>query len=174
MDRSEHLFVLVGGWPGSGKTTTARALAAALALGYLGKDTLKESLWAHFGVPTSVAASRQLGEAAVRVLLTLARDLPGAVIDSTWYGYARRLVTELPGRIVEVHCVVSVATARARYGSRVRGAGPRDDQRTEAELWGHPVAPLEVGPLIEVDTERPVDVGRLATMIIAAADRLRD
>ena len=165
-------YVLVGGWPGSGKTTLARALAPALGLAYLGKDDLKESLWEQFGVPASVDDSRRLGEAAVRILLRLARDCPGAVIDSTWYDYTRPLVAQLPGRIVEVRCLVSIDTARARYAARHRGSGHLDDQRTEKELWGRPVAPLGVGPLIEVDTEGPVDVAAVAALIMGEVARL--
>lgn len=37
-------FVLVGGWPASGKTTVARALATELGVAYLSKDELKEPL----------------------------------------------------------------------------------------------------------------------------------
>lgn len=161
-------YVLVGGWPGSGKTTLARALASALGLAYLGKDELKESLWEQFGQPATVEESRRLGEASVRILLRLARDCPGAVIDSTWYDYTRPLVAELPGRIVEVRCQVSLDTARERYAKRQRGVGHLDDRRTEAELWGRPVAPLGVGPLIEVDAEQPVDVAGLAEMIMGS------
>jgi hypothetical protein len=165
-------YVLVGGWPGSGKTTLARALATQLGLAYLGKDDLKESLWQQLGAPTSVEDSRRLGEAAVRILLRLARDCPGAVIDSTWYAYTRPLVAQLPGRIIEIRCLVGIETARARYAARRRGAGHLDDQRTESELWGWPVAPLGVGRLVEVDTDGPVDVGAIAAMIMAEEDAL--
>jgi predicted kinase len=37
-------FVLVGGWPGSGKATLARALACDLGVPYLSKDVVKEAL----------------------------------------------------------------------------------------------------------------------------------
>jgi predicted kinase len=160
-------YVLVGGWPGSGKTTLARALAPELGLPYLGKDDLKELLWEQFGAPTSVGDSRRLGEAAVRILLRLARDCPGAVIDSTWYAYTRPLVAQLPGRIVEVRCLVGLETARSRYAARRRGSGHLDAQRTEAELWGEPVAPLGVGRLVEVDSEKPLDVAEVVRMIMA-------
>jgi predicted kinase len=162
-------YVLVGGWPGSGKTTLARALAPTLGLAYLGKDDLKVSLWQELGEPSTVAESRRLGETAVRVLLRLARDCPGAVIDSTWYDYTRPLVGDLPGQVVEVRCRVSLETARSRYANRRRGAGHLDGQRSVAELWGAPVAPLGVGPLIEVDTEAPVDVQALAAMITSGS-----
>jgi hypothetical protein len=109
---ADRPYVLVGGWPGSGKTTLARALATQLGLAYLGKDDLKESLWQQLGAPTTVEESRWLGEAAVHILLRLARDFPGAVIDSTWYDYTRPLVAQLSGPIVEVRCLVSVETAR--------------------------------------------------------------
>ena len=172
MSGTDGPYVLVGGWPGSGKTTLARALAPTLGLAYLGKDDLKESLWEQLGTPTSVEDSRRLGEAAVRILLRLARDCPGAVIDSTWYAYTRPLVAQLPGRIVEVRCQVGIETARARYAVRQRGAGHLDDQRTEAELWGRPVAPLGVGRLVEVDTEGPVEVEAIAARIAIDKDPL--
>jgi hypothetical protein len=50
----------------------------------------------------------------------------------------------------------------------VRDERHLDRLRTEAELWGTEVAPLGVGPLIEVDTTGQVDVVRLAADIRAA------
>lgn len=161
----EVRFVLVGGWPGSGKTTLAQALAPELGLGYLGKDVLKEQLMAELGDPADVEASRRLGATAARVLLRLAAGLPGAVLDSTWYDYARPLVDALPGVTVEVRCLVPRALAEERYRARRRGAGHLDDLRSPDELWRGPVHPLGVGPLIEVDTSAAVDVVRLARQI---------
>ena len=59
-------FVLVAGWPGSGKTTLAAALATELGLPLLSKDEIKEALMDGLGRPETVAQSRQLGRAAVR------------------------------------------------------------------------------------------------------------
>lgn len=161
------LFVLVGGWPGSGKTTLARALAPRLGLGYLNKDDVKEQLMAAFGEPTDVEASRRLGRTAVDLVLRVAAGLPGAVVDSTWYSYAASAAADLPGRVVELRCVVPLTLARQRYRARDRASGHLDARRSEDELWGSPVAPLGLGPLVEVDTSAPVDLEALVARIHA-------
>ena len=164
-------FVLVGGWPGSGKTTVARALASELALPYLGKDEVKEALMDGLGATDTVEESRELGRAAVLALLRVAGDCPGAVIDSTWFGYTEPLVRALPAPMVEVRCRVDRSVARTRYDQRQRDPRHLDDLRTDDELWGHEVAPLGVGPLIEVDTTQPVDVRRVAEQIRSKVDQ---
>lgn len=157
-------FVLVGGWPGSGKSTLSQVLAAELGLPWLSKDEIKEALFASLGRPTSVEESQRLGRAATDVMLRVARGCPGAVLDSTWYQRAEPLVRELPGPCVEVRCVVPVEVARARYATRLpaREPGHLDDLRDDCELWGAPVAPVGVGPLVEVDTTGTVDATALA------------
>ena len=159
------LYVLVGGWPASGKSTLASALAAELGLALLSKDAIKEALMDALGAPASVEESRRLGRAAVHAALRAALDVPGAVIDSTWFDYTRPLVARLQGTRVEVRCHVPLQTARARFDARVRDGRHLDLQRTAEELWGEPVAPLGVGPLIDVDTSRPVDIRALARRI---------
>jgi predicted kinase len=160
------MYVLVGGWPASGKSTVARALGRELDLAYLGKDEVKEALMDALGAPSTVEQSKTLGVAAVHAVLRVARDCPGAVIDSTWYDYSAPLVEQLPGPLVEVRCLADRETVRARYRSRVRDARHLDGARTEEELWARAVAPLGVGPLVEVDTTRSVD-------IVSLADRIR-
>jgi hypothetical protein len=66
---------------------------------------------------------------------------------------------------VEVRCRVPIEVARQRYRRRSRDARHLDDLRSEDELWGSEVAPLGVGPLIEVDTSGPVDVAALARAV---------
>jgi predicted kinase len=165
------VFVLVGGWPGSGKSTLAQALAPELRLPLLVKDEVKEALADGLGRPGTVEESRRLGRVAVLALLRVARRCPGAVLDSTWFEYTRPLLAELPGTLVEVRCTVPVELARSRYAARAgaRHSGHLDDARSADELWGRPVAPLGVGPLLEVDTSGPVDVPGLARGITAAA-----
>jgi predicted kinase len=164
-------FVLVGGWPASGKSTLSRALAAELGIAYLAKDEVKEALTDQLGAPASVAESQRLGAAAVAAVLRVAQGCPGAVVDSTWYPYSLALVRQLPGPFVEVRCRLDVQLARERYRSRHRDERHLDDRRTEQELWGAEVEPLGVGPLIEVDTTGPVDVVALAGRVRAGLSR---
>jgi predicted kinase len=146
-------FVLVGGWPGSGKTTLARPLATELGVAFLSKDEVKETLMDRLGAPVTVEQSREVGVAAVAAVLRVARGCPAAV------------------PLVELRCRVDVELARERYHRRVRDARYLDGLRTEAELWGAEVAPLGVDPLIEVDTAEPVDVVALAQVIRATVER---
>ena len=158
-------FVLVGGWPGSGKTTLSSALAAELGIPHLSKDLVKESLMDAMGAPPDVEASRRLGRAAVHALLAAAKGCPAAVVDSTWFPYAEPLVRSLPGPIVEVRCRVPLEIARERHLRRVRDQRHLDGLRDEEELWGEEVAPLGLGPRREVDTSDAVDVAEVAAVV---------
>lgn len=164
-------FVLVGGWPGSGKTTLSRALAVELGVDFLSKDEFKEDLMDHRGAPMTVEKSRELGSAAVAATLRAAQGRSAAVIDSTWYPYALSLVRELPGPFVEIRCRLDVALAQERYRGRHRDPRHLDARRTDSELWGSEVAPLNVGPLLVVDTKDRVDVASLAELVRASLSR---
>ncbi len=162
------VFVLVGGQPGSGKTTLARAVAAALDLPLLVKDEVKAALQDHLGDATDLAESRRFGEAAVVALLAAAAGCrAGAVVDSTWYPYAQPWVDRLPGPKVEVRCVVPPEVAERRFADRAHD--PRDFavERDRADVWGAAVQPLGVGPLVEVDTSAEVDIERVVARILA-------
>lgn len=160
-------YVLVGGWPGSGKTTLSRSLAGELGCALLAKDDVKEALMDQLGAPASVEESRRLGRAAVAAVLRAAQGCPAAVIDSTWFPYSAAMVDALPGPFVEVRCAVPRELARERYHQRVRDERHLDGARDEAELWAEPVLPLGVGPLLTVDTSRPVDITALAADVRA-------
>ena len=132
--RARGWFVLVAGWPGSGKSTLAAALGAELGLPLPPEDEIKEALMEGLGRPETVAASQRLGKAAVLAVLRTARTRPGAVLDSTWSGYALPLARTPPGRLIEMHCTVPLDLARARYRARNghRHAGHLDRQRPRA------------------------------------------
>ena len=160
-------FVVMAGWPASGKSTLAAALAVELGLPLLAKDEIKEALMGGLGCPDTVADSRRLGKAAVLAMLAAGRRCPGAVLDSTWFDYALPLARALPGRLIEVRCTVPLDVAKARYRARAghRHGGHLDEARTDEELWGEPPRPLGLGPVVEVDTSGPVDVAALAAAI---------
>ena len=167
--------MLVSGWPASGKTTVARAVADRLALPVLAKDEIKEALMEALGRPETVAESRRLGRAAVLAMLRVAQRCPGAVLDSTWFDYTRPLVRSLPGPMVELCCVVPQPVARHRYRARSAGrdAGHLDSARSDDELWGRPVRPHGVAPALDVDTSGVVDIESVTGWVeaaLAAAD----
>jgi chloramphenicol 3-O-phosphotransferase len=166
------MYVLIGGVPGSGKTTLARQLAPLLDLPLIAKDAIKEALMTALGPPRDVAESQRWGRAAVLAMLTVAQSTPGAVLDSTWYPYTIPYVQGLPGPLVEVRCVVELEVAKRRYRARTptRHTGHLDDQRTEEELWGADAhRPLRLGPVLEVDTTGAVDVIAVAAAVGRAA-----
>jgi predicted kinase len=173
MDTRPHLYVLVAGPPGSGKTTLSAPLATALGLPLIAKDAIKEALMDVLGNPVDLDASRRLGRAAVMSMLAVARTSPGAVMDSTWYPYTLPVLRELPGRLVEVRCVCPAAVAKERYvrRSQDRHAGHLDALRPDEELWNaQNTQPLGIAPLVTVDTTTEVDVPALVAAIRAAAD----
>lgn len=163
----------MGGWPASGKSTLAGALARQLRLPFLAEDEAKEAMADALGHPTTVAESQQLGQAAVRTLLRIAGRCPaGAVLDSKWYPYTWPLVHDLQGHVVGVRCVLPRELAGARYLTRAssRHPGHLDVARSDEELWGRPVDPLGLGPLIEADTSQPVGPGSLPRVILTRAE----
>ena len=153
-------FVVVSGAPASGKTTLARAIAPALGLPLVAKDTIKEALMSVLPVP-DVEASRAIGTASVAALLAVAAETSGAVLESVWHrSRSGPDLQRLPGNIVEVFCRCDPRIARRRYA-----------ERTPAELWNDEVArPVAGGwPVIEICTNDPVDVAPLTARIRAAA-----
>ena len=169
-------FVVVSGPPASGKSTLAPALARELALPLIAKDTIKDALMSALPVP-DVEASRQLGRASVAAMLAVAAQAPlGAVIESNFYrSEAVERLRALPGAVVEVFCRCDAQVARARYRARAasRHAGHFDSVRTVEELWNDDVAQPVAGgwPLLEVDTNQPVDVAAVVRFVRDSLER---
>jgi len=168
-----YTFVVVSGPSASGKTTLARALAPALGLPLVAKDTIKEALMSVLPVP-DIETSRAVGRASVAALLAVAADTSGAVLESVWHrSYAEAGLRHLPGNIVEVFCRCDPRIAQQRYAERAgaRAAGHFAAERTAAELWNEDVArPVAGGwPVLEVGTDEPVDVTPLTARIRATA-----
>jgi len=163
-------FVVVSGPPASGKSTLAPALAAELDLPLLAKDVIKDALVDVLGAP-DLPRSRELGRAAVQVLLAVAGTAGRGVLESVWYPYARAALAALPGPTVEVFCRCDPDVLKARFAARAagRGAGYFDGRRSAAELWNDDVGTPVAGgwPVLEVDTAVTQDVPALARRILA-------
>lgn len=169
-------FVVVSGPPASGKTTLARAIAPALGLPLIAKDTIKQALMTVLPVP-DIETSRIVGTASVAALLAVAAETAGAVLESVWHrSRALADLYVLPGTIVEVFCRCDPEVARQRYVLRAgtRAAGHFDADRSIEELWNDEVAgPVAGGwPVIEIGTNSPVDVRSLMVLIHGAANKV--
>ena len=176
---SRSLFVVVSGLAGSGKTSLAKPLAKALGLPLISKDAIKEALFEAFG-HGGWALSKTLSRAADAALVQVARELDGAVLDNFWYAdTVDELLAPLPRPIVEVFCRCDPEVAYERFRRRARHPGHADEERdpdsVRAPFFSRArMLPLAtVGPVVEVDTERPVDVATVVTLVVEAANRAR-
>jgi predicted kinase len=171
-------FVVVSGLAASGKTTVAEPLARALDIPLISKDAIKEALFEAVGYADS-AWSKSLSRAADAALVRLAQELDAAVLDNFWYAEtASDLLAPLSGPVVEVFCRCDPLVALERFEFRTRHPGHADAERDPESMRALFVAraqklPLGVlGPVVEVDTERRVDVEALAALVLAAAPRV--
>jgi predicted kinase len=162
-------LILINGLPGSGKSTLAGRLAPALRVPLIGKDALKEAMaGAVPGVPPGA-----LGRIAAQVMWELAAATPGVVILESWWFRPRDLAFAAEGvtrsgalSTVEIWCSVTPELALQRYRSRARHLVHEDGRRVAGDWprWAAEAQPLGLGPVIVVETDRPV----IATHLIQA------
>jgi predicted kinase len=148
------MLVLVSGAPATGKTP----LAAALGFPLIAKDDLKETLYDALDVPPGdLEWSRRTGAAAMELLWMLAGRCPDAVLEANFRATrARERLRSLTADLVEVHCGCAPEEARRRFQERHAGRHPAHHAEL-ASVEGD-YDPLGLGPVIEVDTTRPVDL----------------
>jgi thymidylate kinase len=169
------LFVVVSGLASAGKTTVAEPLASMLEVRLISKDAIKEALFGVVGFG-GWEFSKTLSRAADAAMVHIARDLDGAVLDNFWYAETVvDLLAPLPGPFVEVFCRCDPLVAFDRFRGRDRHPGHADEERDveatrAAFLTRADKLPLGIlGPVVEIDTERTVDMASVASRVAEAA-----
>jgi predicted kinase len=172
ISRVADRLVLVNGLPGSGKTTLAAGLAAALPASLVSKDAIKDAL----ATAVSGVSGRALGAAAMEAAWTLIAASEGTVVfDSWWFKprdvpYAEAGIRRAGGpAVIEVWCDVPERVARERYERRLPAAENGAPGESWAD-WATRGEPLGIVPTLHVNTERPVDVARVARQVLDALD----
>jgi predicted kinase len=163
-------FFVVTGLPASGKTTVGSALASALRMPLLDKDAILEAMFDSMGTG-DLDWRAKLSRSADGVLQRMALAASGAVLVSWWRhpassvdsGTPTEWLRRLPGEVVEIHCRCAPEVAVDRFFARRRHPGHLDAQRSRAlELQTFTACAahgaIGAGRLVEVRTERPVDV----------------
>lgn len=156
----EIRLVLVGGFPGTGKTTVASALADEFGFALIGTDGVRRELAAGGDRYTPAAKDAVYAEVLTRCRHALRLGEP-VVADATWSdprwrAAAEVLARETRSRLIRVECVAPVELAAARAQRRVTigaDASEADASVTRAlaaarEPWSEAVA---------VDTSGPID-----------------
>jgi uncharacterized protein len=133
LERGRIALVLVGGLPGTGKSTVARALAEQLDAALLRSDELRKEM-AGMDATTSASAPYRhglyardqvagvYGELRDRARRLLELGVP-VVIDASFTSAAERdlaaaVAAETSSSLVQLHCVVPLEVARARLAAR--------------------------------------------------------
>jgi predicted kinase len=163
---SRRWVAIVNGPPGSGKSTLAAPLALRLGVPLLAKDAVKETLLDALGCADR-AESRRIGAASGEVLWTLLGACPDGAVVESWLAPTLRDVVRAGlargqieiERAVEVWCDCPPAEAQRRYAARRRHPGHFDDVLLPdlPEVIAA-AAPLAIGPVVRVPTDRPVDL----------------
>jgi aminoglycoside phosphotransferase family enzyme/predicted kinase len=173
LDHLEHADVriaIVGGLPGSGKTTLADQLAEATGATLLRSDVIRAEL---FERPPDASATsgfgedrydRDHGDATYDVLLSRAQrelaDGRSVVLDASWSSadhraHVRQLARDLHANPVELVCVVDDAEAARRIEARTAAGSDASEATPEVrarmadtfDAWPEATVAVTVGPI---------------------------
>ena len=162
-------IIMVSGAPACGKSTLASALAQMLGFPLLTKDIVKESLFESLGSHLSgnfsspAELSSLLSRSAMDSLWSLAPYCPQVILEANFRPKdprERERFTALEGRKLEVYCHCSPEEAARRFRERATTARhhPAHSMKTlSAELLEEFDRPVALSPVIDVDTESPVN-----------------
>lgn len=161
-------FVVVNGPPGSGKTTISETLAARLKWPLISKDTIKKTLGDSLKADDA-RWSHQLSAASYEVLWALAASCPQAILEGNFRPVAADRLRALDDDSVEVFLRCPLEICRERFEQRiVQGSRHPVHPPTvpPLEFFGEFDRPLAVGRVIEVRTDRVVDMNALIESIL--------
>ena len=182
LDEAEIHLVLVGGLPGTGKTTLAQGLADRLGWAVLRSDEVRKELAGvdptepagaapHTGIYTPAFTA-----GVYRELLRRARMALGwgdcVVLDATWLdpeqrAAARTVARQCHAHLHEIRCQLALEEAGARIRTRAAAGGDASDATPEvlAVLAQHARTPWP-GALLLDTALRPADVVDHAVRIV--------
>lgn len=169
LEAAQVRVVLVGGLPGTGKSTLAAGLGEALDADVLRSDVIRKEL---LGLDPAESAAADVGRDAYDPAVTdrvydeglrraaeLASMGRSVVLDASWTdgarrATARRVAEEAAADLVELECVAPTEVAAARMRARAeRGGDPSDaDARVAAAMaaaadpWPEAAPIRTVGP----------------------------
>jgi predicted kinase len=154
-------IVVFTGLPASGKSTVAAPLADRLGAGYLSQDRTMEALFDTVGVGDR-AWARVVSQAAMSAIHVLARASELAVLDAWWPPDRVGQLDPYLGRAVQIFCSCPADIAVARFQTRARHPGHRDEDApapssTQAAFESYAGLPLPC-PKLTIDTSSPVDI----------------
>ena len=174
---TERSILLVSGAPASGKSTVARALAGILGYPLISKDTIKESLFDSLGaslgthLETPEELSHILSRAAMELLWPLAGGCPQVILEANFRPkseHERTHIAALKGRKLEVYCHCTLEEASQRFQERAttwRHHPAHSIKSMSVALLEEYDRPIGLCPVIDVDTERPVDPQEIVNRI---------
>lgn len=171
-------FFVVTGLPASGKTTVGSAIASQLQLPLIDKDAILEAMFDAIGTGDATWRAK-LSRSADLVMQRIAQASSGAVLVSWWRhprsatdsGTSTEWLRSLPGEVVEVHCRCAPEVAVDRFFARRRHPGHLDEQKSrvqeiQAFTTCSVLGAIGAGRLIDVCTERPVDIHSLVDQLV--------
>ncbi|CAL9478254.1 hypothetical protein SUDANB178_02947 [Streptomyces sp. enrichment culture] len=166
---TDNVFVIVSGLPASGKSTLSYRLADELGWPVIDKDAILETLFDSLGVGDHTWRHR-LSRAGDDVLFTIAARATHAVLDNWWHhDTAPERLRQLDARLIEIFCDCDPAVAAERFLRRTRHPGHLDPRLTPEQVAERVATiratypgPLRLGgPLLTIDTSRPLDIPAL-------------